>query len=274
MEVIRTFLEDVVRVVPLESIFFAIGYGNPDVVLPCSQALIASNLDLPPSLLMADSFEIAKDRALLGLPPKLQRMVKNEAKKRAFFPCTSAVSTEEESGGMTYTIFPRIPGIIHEPFSPPLAHFTFSPEELELSLLGNPEIREAGMHLTEMYEPLFTQLEEKGVEVVVSSLNIELLYPIRGKPSQQSDVALKSPLDILITGKRELASLAMTAQLQLQADATFSEQTKQSSCLLNQQMLEILNKIRNKDLAICTALLGGFMEQQEVDIPLVKSRAS
>jgi len=39
-------------------------------------------------------------------------------------------------------------------------------------------------------------------------------------------------------------------------------------------MLEILNKIRNKDIATCTALLGGFMEQQEVDIPLVhlKSR--
>ena len=40
----------------------------------------------------------------------------------------------------------------------------------------------------------------------------------------------------------------------------------------NSDMLEIVNKIREGDLAICTSLLGGFMEQQEIDIPLVKSR--
>jgi len=170
-----------------------------------------------------------------------------------------------------YSIYTRIPGNIHhKPFSPPLVHFTFSPEEVELMLVGNPEIKEAGRHLMVMCRPLVTQADQgSGFPKVVSGLNIELLYPISG---QNSDVALKSPLNILITGRRELASLATRAQLRLQADATLSEQTKQSSCLLNQQMLEILNKIRNKDLAICTALLGGFMEQQEVDIPLVKSR--
>ena len=37
-------------------------------------------------------------------------------------------------------------------------------------------------------------------------------------------------------------------------------------------MLEAVNRIRKEDLATCTSLLGGFMEQQEIDIPLVKSR--
>ena len=273
VEVIKTFLRDVVQVVPLESIFFAIGYGSPDVVLLCSKALLASNLDLPTSSLMYNGFQTALARATQGLPPKLMFMAYKQAYKQAKMPIGSTISTvsrKEESGEMTFTIFPRTPGNVHhEPFTPPLAHFTFSPEELELDI---PEIKETGMHLREMYHSLVTQVEQgSGFGKVVSSLNIELLYPISHKTSQQSDVALKSPLDILITGRRELASLATTAQLQLQADATFSEQTKQSSCLLNQQMLQLLNKIRSKDLAICTALLGGFMEQQEVDIPLVKS---
>ena len=275
MEVIKTFLEDVVRVVPLESIFFAIGYGNPDVLLPCSQALIASNLDLPLSLLMFDGFEAATSRTVGGLPPKLNLTAQNEVKKLGFTSSVTAARRTEESGEITYVLYPRVPGTRGPmPFSPPLAHFTFSPEKLELSLADNPDIKEAGMRLREMYSSIITLAEQGGgITKVVSSLNIELLYPISGKPSQHSDVALKSPLDILITGRRELASLATTAQLQLQqADATFSEQTKQSSCLLNQQMLKILNKIRNRDLATCTALLGGFMEQQEVDIPLVKSR--
>ena len=219
-------------------------------------------------------YRAATARALQGLPPKLMLMISNEIGKKPAPPSLiTTAAQDEQSGEMTYTVFPRIPGyMLHVPFSPPLAQFTFSPEELELMFADNPEIKEVSMHLREMHSSLLTQVEQgSGVTKVVSSLNIELLYPISGKPSQHSDVALKSPLDILITGRRELASLATTAQLQLQPDATFTEQAKQSS-LLNQQMLEILNKIRNKDLATCTALLGGFMEQQEVDIPLVKSR--
>ena len=42
--------------------------------------------------------------------------------------------------------------------------------------------------------------------------------------------------------------------------------------LQNILMLKVVNEIRQGDLAICTSLLGGFMEQQEIDIPLVKSR--
>ena len=274
MEVIKTFLEDVVQVVPLESICFAIGYGNPDVVLPCSQALIASNLELPPSLLMADGLQAATSRTVSGLSPKLQLIIRKEFKQ----PCAiSTTSRIEESGEMTYNIYSRLPGASSDLFSTPLAHYRFSPEDLESAFVGNvnPAITEVREHIWEINESLVAQREQTGacrLEKVVSGLNIELLYPISGKPSQHSDVTLKSPLDILITGRRELASLATTAQLQLQADAICSEQTKQNSCLLNQKMLEILNKIRNKDLAICTALLGGFMEQQEVDIPLVKSR--
>jgi len=84
VEIIRTFLEEVIRVVPLESICFAIGYGNPDAVLPCSQALIASNLDLPPFLLMYQGFQLALARVTHGLPPKLWHMADNEAMKKSF----------------------------------------------------------------------------------------------------------------------------------------------------------------------------------------------
>ncbi len=42
-------------------------------------------------------------------------------------------------------------------------------------------------------------------------------------------------------------------------------------CLDNSLMLKTVNDIRQKELAICTSLLAGFMEQHEIDIPLMKS---
>ena len=100
------------------------------------------------------------------------------------------------------------------------------------------------------------------------------MYPIHSKSSQQSDITLRSPLDTLADGRKELASLAIRAQLQFQAEATFSAEMKPkgSTHLLNQEMLKAVNSIRNNNLATCEALLGGFMEQQEVNIPLLKSR--
>ena len=277
VEVIRKFLEKVVQVVPLESILYAIANGNHDVVLSCSKALAASNLHLPPSSLMLDGFSVATSRLMWGVPTQLALVAENETLKR--FPqlrSLTRVFKQEKSGKTIYAIFPRIPGDFDAtPFSPPLAQFEFSPEKLEL--VDNPEIKKMGKGLQMIYDSLLVQVEHQDrnqLTKVVSGLNIELLYPIHGKSSQQSDITLRSPLDILADGRKELASLATRAQLQFQAEATSSAEMKLkgSTHLFNQEMLEAVNSVRNNNLATCEALLGGFMEQQEVNIPLVKSQ--
>ena len=275
VEVIRNFLEEVVQVVPLESILYAIANGSYNVVLSCSKALAACDLDLPPSSLMMNGFSVATSRLIWGVPTQLTLVAASEARKQ--LPQWKSLIRslrQEKSGKMIYTIFPRIPGASGRmPFSPPLAQFEYSPEKL----VDNPEIKKMGEYLQKIHDSLVVQVEHQDrnqSKKVVSGLNIELLYPIHSKSSQQSDVTLKSPLDILADGRKELASLAIRAQLQFQAEATSSAEMKPkgSTHLLNQEMLEAVNNIRNNDLATCKALLGGFMEQQEVNIPLVKSQ--
>ena len=269
MEVIRNFLEKVVQVVPLESVLYAIANANHNVVLSCSKALIACDLDLPPSTLMIHGFEEAAMRTKLGIPPSLLLKTENECKER--FPEVPALLSprKEESGEITCDVFPRIARLSYPTkFLPQLAQFKYSPEELES--VDNPEIVEMGECLVRARDKLHSTQHRHPIQVV-SGLNVELLYPISGKPSQQSDAILKSPLDILIDGRKRLAALAIGTKCQFQAEAT-SPTEKQSTILLNQEMLEAVNNIRNNDLATCTALLGGFMEQQEVNIPLVKSR--
>ena len=142
VEVITKFLEEVVQVVPLESILYAIANGNHNVVLSCSKALTASDLDLPPSSLMLDGFAAAIPRLVWGIPPQLARVAKSETRKQFPHPWASLTRAfiPEKSGKIIYAIFPRIPGDFNAtPFSPPLAQFEFSPEELELA--DNPEIK-------------------------------------------------------------------------------------------------------------------------------------
>ena len=82
-----------------------------------------------------------------------------------------------------------------------------------------------------MHNSLTIQVEHQDKSPqIVSGLKIELLYHISSKSSQQSGVILKSPLDVLTDGRKELASLATRAQLQYQAEATSSPE-KQSTSL-------------------------------------------
>jgi hypothetical protein len=62
---ITKFLEEAVKVVPIESVFYTIGYGEPDTAVECAKALIHANPTIPYS-----------DEALLGSQRALCRMAK------------------------------------------------------------------------------------------------------------------------------------------------------------------------------------------------------
>ena len=102
---------------------------------------------------------------------------------------------------------------------------------------------------------------------VICGLNIELLYPIT-KLSLASS-CLKSPLDILSSGRKELARLSNLA-LTNQDKPSEQESPKSLSEQYNSQMLQVINDIRQGDLHLCTTLLGAFMEEQ-MQVPLKES---
>ena len=118
-------------------------------------------------------------------------------------------------------------------------------KEPETGLPAKPAPSPAGNCLC----PLITQLLDRMGELeestgIICGLDVKALYPITS-----SIQGLKSPIETLQHGRSRLSSLS--------ADEGN-----------NNDMLKTVNDIRKQDLAVCISLLGAFMDQQEIDIPL------
>ena len=259
VEVIRTFLKKVVQVVPLESIAYAIAYGPDKVAVYCAKALLASTIELPASLLMEQGFYYA----LLHLQSGT----------------ISAIALEHKACAKLNRMYPHLP-------AEDRTHFNFSRTSTQAVLQVtrsnySVSVTEAieigsGIPASQLLEKEdFAKIEALKRNIssnvkywshnIISKASIEHLYCI-STPStdHQKQSSFQSPLDVLREGNAKLTALAKG----LMAAAKKSKSTKK-----NAQMLQAVNEIRDIDLAICTALLGGFMEQQEIDIPLMKSRS-
>jgi len=69
MKVIREFLEEVVKLVPLESLFYALGCGDDDIIEDCCKALIASEIPqqkFVPSEMLLNGMNLALQRLTTG----------------------------------------------------------------------------------------------------------------------------------------------------------------------------------------------------------------
>ena len=86
VEVIKTFLEKVVQVVPLESITHAIAYSPYRLAAFCAKALLASQIELPASALMADGLRDATLHLQSGTVSIIAAWEKAEAKLWSMIP--------------------------------------------------------------------------------------------------------------------------------------------------------------------------------------------
>ena len=272
--VISEFLNQVVKVVPLESIAYAIAYGNPDeIAVQCAKALVSSQLELPVSELMCRGLERAHDR-IRSVPDIIDTMVRE---MRQYYNIQIAPNDMFFRGIQKGTKQLKV----SVEFQGRKSVVTKDWEELEAQYNISPSlIAEAELHvvqdLIELDGNMFdrrTKARKDGNLSILSELSIEQLYPVGQKTTTEGELMLQCPLDILRNGKKQLTSLAMRIQAQAKSSAAVTSYTgsKSMSSLDNSAMLKTVNDIRQKDLAICAALLGGFMEQQEIDIPLVKS---
>ena len=278
MEVIRRFLEDVVQVVPLESIAYAIAYGKPDeIAIQCSEALTSAKLRPPMSHLMTVGFHQAQQRIHSGVSPDVVHDILGKALKQ--FPGVWPpwyMNIIKDSKQLTF--------IFQAKEQSPITATSLDWEKLKEEYSEVPSQHDTPVEVQRYVHQLQIEsatqqrvaLKQGDPVNVICGLNIAQLYPITTDPTQQVST-LKSPLDILKSGKRKLDSLARAAQegaptKRFSSPKTQHSKKKNQSSLQNILMLKTVNEIRQGDLAICTSLLGGFMEQQEIDIPLVKSR--
>ena len=254
VEVIKTFLEKVVRVVPLESITYAIAYSPYRLAAFCCKALLTSQVVLSASDLMQKGLSDAIFHLQSGTVSAIAARDRAMAKLDRVLPCTTSTNRVQTFVDR-FSAEPKVHlcagGVI---ISEPVKFGGVTREER----LQDEEIQKL-VALNEMF------LDEVAInKKLVCGASIEHLYCATSHSSQQKQGRFVSPLDILREGNSILSHLAKELM---------SATEKDTSTKSNAKMLQTVNDIRKHDLAICTALLGGFMEQQNLTIPLVKSKS-
>ena len=257
VEVIKTFLEKVVRVVPLESITHAIAYSPYQLAAFCTKALLASQIELPASALMYEGLGDAVLHLQSGTVSAIAAWEKADAKLLSMLPFLAptdvAHSYIDRSLPQTRLQVSAYGVSISEPIE--------SSEIIAKEHLSDEDFQKLHTRSFNILDEL--KLKEK-IRVICGA-SIEHLYCTTSRStSQQKQGIFVSPLDVLRQGNSALAHLAKELM---------SATEKHTSTKSNAKMLQTVNDIRKKDLAICAALLGGFMEQQKLIIPLVKSRS-
>ncbi len=248
--VIKAFLDKVVNVVPLESVGYAMAHGNDHVAQQCVNVVDALFDDLPTSHLMIDGFIKATQRVGSGMFVEIENVL--------FGPILDRGDSQSD---VEYTFDKALK--ITANFSDESLTHTYSFDEFEKKYQVAPNIDLADLKTVDrLQRELFCKSRRSVVNRVICGLNISSLYGL-------SNEQLKSPIETLKLGKEKLASLASTSD-KLSSPVSSSSAMK-LECLDNSLMLKTVNDIRQKELAICTSLLAGFMEQHEIDIPLMKS---
>jgi len=213
VEVITRFLKDVVQVVPLESIAYAIAYGKPDEIsIQCAEAFMSTRLNLPLSKLMAGGLTNAKDRIHSGVSPDVIKDLCTQAQRQ--FP--------DAGSGYRY-------GIIKDSKQLTVAVFDEKMTASKTTSLDREKLKEeygivpaqhvapieVVTYMLKIQNELVSQeraAKKKGNPVnVICRLSVEQLYPITIDPTQQLST-LKSPLNILRAGKQKLVSLTREAR--------------------------------------------------------------
>ena len=247
MEVIRRFLEDVVQVVPLESIAYAIAHGKPDeIAIQCAEALMSAQLYLPFSLLMTNGLAKAVRRFQSGVSPEVltDMQIKAQEQSTGMLPWCSVT---KDSKQLTVTM------LNEERAATSATSLDWEKLEEEYGEVPAQDVvpGEVVAYILKAQKESTSQwiaaMNQGNPVNIICGLSVEQLYPITTDPTQQLS-ALKSPLDILRAGKRKLDSLAREAQEIVPAKrhlSSDSQHLKEKGVLswCNALMLKSVNKI-------------------------------
>ena len=250
LEVFRRFLEDVVKVVPFESIAYALTNGNPYTAKQCLTALNMDHSKIPKTMMMYRGLREARYHAEHGIPSELLLSMELKAAEQAqsgSYYCDGRLSEKvyTDSGKFVYEGYPLVPGsLANLPLNKPIKVQT-DMKDFKPRVPIDEQIVKDVKHLQETLFPILREKME-----IVSNVNIEDLYPISS--DHEGSAGLKGPLRMLISGRKQLTELSMKLLVSNS----------------NQEMLKTVNTIRHNELDTCTSLLGGFMHQGDVYIYL------
>ena len=281
LEVIKSFLERVVHVVPLESVAFAVASGSNETVEVCSQALmdLHGQLTIPTSTLFLQGLSVALQRLKSGIPASVYRKMHVKAYEQLSVRLTqfSCSHLKTDSDTVSVSVVPRAPGGVPDPSVKPLSVVKMKLYDIDLK--GKDLVNEATTaFLSKVWHRMVGEQGYGHLQGIacplICGLNVEKLYPTsRDSRQQQQCHALNSPLDTLVHGRKKLSDQRVVTALHQASKPPSSESVvyinRQKG---NQLMLQSVNGIRKREVATCATLLGAFMEQEDIRIGLSKSR--
>ncbi len=284
-EAVVKYLEEAAKIVPLESVFYAITYSDDDTALKCSKALqSSSNIDFPPSEMMLMSSQQAADRVMLGeeyvkqyhqaqncLPvPSVQTTFVQGKQVHPFpsnptscpQPASRSVKSARSAKKLRYSDVAR--RSVHTPIlrqdvrqivKIPIPVVTAEPCPLDENL---------GMFMDTICDSIATKYHKSRDVPVLSRKTIEHFCPFSLRRESASDTKLKSPVKALIEARKQL--LDSVEELSLMGDV-------QTAIDITKKLAQEVKDIQEGAVKICAALLAAFMEQQ-IQIPLLSSHIS
>ena len=291
--VLRDFLEQVVTIVPVESLLYTIASSEKKIAHQCCDALQSCQLEIPPSVTMLRGLYQASRRLLIedgtGLDAHRIPTADNKnlcttaiAARKTIIPTAKDWKSARKEAQKSYRehISKSTKPVEKAHSTPTISevverqHFYLQHGILvDLDLIIwwalqdiSPQARYLAQMLLNAY---FPSVDGKQLDAICG-VNLQCVYPMSSSEGG-SIHSLKSPLEILSEGRKRLSWLAqhaMNAEAESMANADESEISLSS--LYNAKMLRVVNDIRANELKTCTSLLGAFMEEQ-IRVPLMKS---
>ena len=250
-----------VHVVPIESIAYAIAHGSTHIGSSLVKVFLNAKdiiTNVSSTVLMGNGLFLAIKRMRFGILPD-----NSDLEEQLLLGATNFSSSyhhfDKKSNQVIVRTHPHFAGRV---LPIVICETATSVEEGLNQMPVNPDIEaisELQLHIVRAQEKQ-AMMGNAAKTILVSEVNIEVLYPIRSTSHHNE---LKSPIVTLADGRKTLLQLAKTTHSTVPAAET------RQQC--NQQMLNTVNGIRINELAMCTSLLGGFMYQGAIDIPLVKT---
>ena len=283
---VRNFLEQIVSVVPVESIVHTIGHcDDQNVANKCADLLIASQLELPPSLTLMNGMYNAVVAQTIGYSCNL-------TSENQFMATAAATVNQKNKGEMARKLYQQ--RAKQKPHEHPVGEI-LNREALYTQVSANflkdhvPSLRDHLIFIQLKYpnHPRPVQLanvnrmcqkmtlKSRSCKELnaINGLKLEIVYPSTSRVVLPNEVQtlVKSPLEILSEGRNRLLWLSQQSNLAGEKIESLKEEERQRlSNLYNSKMLSVVNEIRTNDLRMCTSLLGAFMEEQ-IRVPLMKS---
>ena len=249
------FLEAAIRIVPIESIGYAIAYAPQEIAWKCTEAFFSIDAPLP-STELAAGLEIACVNLAVGSNPAIFDHLQRD--------CLQVISQMSSSG------MPIPPVVnVHVAASMPRS---FS-EAVQGRPHQNPHHPLDRNTLLAMMNKLRKTAKKYCIDNstrtslrVISGTNVRELF---ATTVDRKGSKLLSPIDVLKMGRKKLDALK-AEELENNIFHTLDKSSEEAKKYYNEEMLTVIQNIFKDELQICTLLLGGFMEQQ-IRVPLVDS---